>query len=113
METRDLPQGIVGFGFAQALLDGEYDMAHEMLSAELKVEYAVQALKQRFVDMISRADEPSELPDIEVMNNSELGNGSGDQEGFAYVAIWSEAVAVTVRPFGSKHLITELVWGRP
>lgn len=84
-----------------------------MLSAELKAEYPLPALKQRFEDMIRNAHEPSELPEIEVLNNRELGDGSGDSDGWAYVAIWSEAVTVVVKPFGTEHLITELVWGRP
>ena len=40
MGTKDTPQGIVGFKFAQALLSRAYDTAHAMLSTELELEYA-------------------------------------------------------------------------
>jgi hypothetical protein len=113
METKDFPHGVVGFNFAQALLVGDYEMAHGMLSAELKVEYPSADLKRQFEAMMSNADQPSEAPEIEVLDNSGLGDGSGGSEGAAYVAIWSEAVAVTVKPLGPGYLITELVWGRP
>jgi hypothetical protein len=113
MGTTDTPQGIVGFKFAQALLSSDYDTAHAMLSAELELEYPVPALKQRFEKMMSNANPPSELPDVEVMDNSGLGNASLDAEGWAYVAIWSEAVTIIVKPFGANYLITDLIWGRP
>jgi hypothetical protein len=113
MKTKDLPQGVVGFKFAQALFSGEYGKAPEMLNAELKLEYPEAQLKKRYEEMISRAEEPAELADVEVLDNSELGHDSLDSEGWAYVAIWSEAVTVTVKPFGAEYLITELSWGRP
>jgi hypothetical protein len=47
------------------------------------------------------------------MDNSGLGDASLDAEGWAYVAIWSEAVTITVKPFGADYLITDLIWGRP
>jgi len=112
MGTKDTPQGIVGFKFAQALLSRDYDTARAMLSAELELEYPVPVLKQRFEEMISNAHPPSELPDVEVMDNSGLGDASLDAEGLAYVAIWSEAVTITVKPFGADYLITDLIWGR-
>ena len=59
------------------------------------------------------AHEPAELPDIEVLDNTFLGESSLNAEGWAYVAIWSEAVTLTTKPFGSDYLITELIWGRP
>ena len=76
MGTKDTPQGIVGFKFAQALLIRDYDTAHAMLSAELKLEYPVPGLKERFEEMIRDAHPPSELPDIEVLDNSGLGGAS-------------------------------------
>ena len=66
MATKDLPQGIVGFNFAHALLSRDYDAAHTMLSAELKLEYPVPRLMQSFEEMMSIAEEPSDPPEIEV-----------------------------------------------
>jgi hypothetical protein len=112
METKDLPHGIVGFNFAEALLRGEFEQAHNMLGPNLRNEYNIQGLKESFDFWIGRGH-PVGLPDIEVMDNGELGNQSCDDDGWAYVAIWSEAITVTVKPIGSKYLITDLVWGRP
>ena len=67
MGTKNTPQCIVGFKFAQALLSRDYDTAHAMLSAELRPEYPVRSLKQNFEEMISNADPPSELPDVDVI----------------------------------------------
>jgi len=47
------------------------------------------------------------------MDSSYLGDASLDAEGWASVAIWSEAVTITVEPFGAVYLITDLIWGRP
>jgi hypothetical protein len=113
METKDTPQGIVGFKFAQSLLSGDYETAHSLLSTELKIEYPVPNLKQSFEEMMSHAQAPAELPDIEVLDNTFLGQSSLDSEGWAYVAIWSEAVTITAKPFGPDYLIAELDWGRP
>jgi hypothetical protein len=118
METKDMPHGILGFMFAQALVKGEYDKAHAMLSAELKLEYPPTALKQNYEDMIDYA-QPSRQPDVEVLDNSLIPDAPRpmDEEGWVYVSIfgdgWSEAVIVTVKPFGHVYLITELIWGRP
>jgi hypothetical protein len=115
METREMPHGIVGYEFAQALVNGEYDKAHEMLSADLKAEYPTTRLKQRYEKMASlfQLEPHTDWDWIEVMDNSDLRNEGLDAEGWAYVAIGSEAVTVTVKPFGADYLITELIWGRP
>ncbi len=113
MKTKDMPHGIVAFNFAEALLKGEFDKAHDMLSADLKHEYPVSHLKSSFEEMMSIADEFPDVPAVEVMDNTELHNPSLDGEGWAYVAIWTEAVTVTVKPLGQELLITELIWGRP
>ncbi|MGD1105564.1 MAG: hypothetical protein ABR865_00855 [Terracidiphilus sp.] len=113
MKTKDMPHGILAFNFAEALLNGEYDKAHNLLSADLKREYSVSGLKSRFEEMMSIADEFPDVPAVVVLDNSELRNPSLDGKGWAYVAIWTEAVTVTVKPFGQELLITELIWGRP
>jgi hypothetical protein len=88
------------------------------LSTE-KHEFSLRALEsellqQRFAEMMSLAQEPSaEAAEIEVMDNGSLGNSLLDAEGWAYIAIWTEAVTIIVKPLGSDYLITELIWGRP
>ena len=114
MVTRDKPQGIVGFNFAQALLTHDYEAARAMLSPELQTEYPVEGLRRQFEEMMTLANEPPpDFAEIEVLDNGKLGQERLDAEGWAYVAIWSEAVTVTVKPFGAGHLITSLIWGRP
>jgi hypothetical protein len=113
MHTRDLPQGIVGFQFATALLRHDFEAAQGLLSPELRLEYPVARLEQRFVEMMSLAEEPPEADAVEVLDNSGLGRADLNAEGWAYVAIWSEAVTVTVQRFGADYRITELFWGRP
>jgi hypothetical protein len=113
METKDMPHGIVGSRFAQALINGEFEKAHEMLCPALKEEYPVAALRQNYDSMVAYA-QPVGKPNVFVVDNSAK---EGDAEGWAYVAIegegWSEAVIVTAKPDGPGYLISELVWGRP
>jgi hypothetical protein len=109
MATKDMPHGIVGFRFAQALLKCEFSQAREMLSPELKLEYSAFNLKERFEDMMSIADPAfSDAVAVDNARHPEL-----DEKGWAYVAISTEAVTVTVKPFEQEYLITELIWGRP
>ncbi len=108
-----MPHGIVAFDFAEALLKGGFNKAHDMLSADLKLKYSVVGLKARFDQMMSVADEFPDVPAIEVMDNSDLQDPTLDGKGWAYVAIWTEAVIVVVKPFGQELLIAELTWGRP
>ena len=112
MKTKDAPQGIVGFKFAHALLVGDHRTAHALLSEELKREYPEPRLKEEFESMMTLANpvEEAGLPDIEVMDN---GDPSLDEKGWAYVAIWTEAVTITAKAFGDEYLIAERIWGRP
>jgi hypothetical protein len=117
METKDLPHGIVGFNFANALVNGEFESAYALLSTELQLEYPVSALKREYEKMIDYMQPVSNVG-VAVLNNGDLPDDSDmDSQGWAYVAIfgdcWSEAVTVTVKPFEGKYLITELSWGRP
>lgn len=117
METKDMPHGIVGFNFAQALVMGEFEKAHALLSAELQSKYTATGLKSGYEGMVEYA-QPVAVPNVVVVDNRPVPEiGEMDAQGWAYVAIqgegWSEAVTVTVKPVGNKHLITELVWGRP
>jgi hypothetical protein len=115
MKTKDMPHGIVAFKFATALLEGKYENARSMLNANLRLEYPVSLLQSTFEKMMSLASELPEFPPVMVMDNSEieLPHQSMDEKGWVYVAIWTEAVTVTVKPFGQMYLITELTWGRP
>ena len=117
MDTREMPHGILGFNFANALVRGEYEKAYGMLSAEVKLNYSARKLKEEYESMVAGYARPDEPITVEVLDNNSSGNPSADREGWTYVAIysegWSEAVTLTGKPFGSEFLITNLVWGRP
>ncbi len=118
MKTKDMPQGVVGFKFAQALDDGDYDKAQALLSPELRAEYTPRLLKEKFDQMselfqLDREEfERQDMAWIEVMENSD-DRPEMDAIGWAYVSVGTEAVAVAVKAFGTEYLITELQWGRP
>jgi hypothetical protein len=121
METKDMPHGIVGSKFAQALIHGEFEKAHEMLSPTLRLNYSPSALKQSYDNMVEYA-QPVGQPNVIVVNNfegkGESGNGKQlDADGSTCVAIegdgWCEAVTITAKQFGADYLISELDWGRP
>ena len=117
METKDLPHGIVGFNFANALVKGEFEAAHSFLSPELRLKYSPSALKREYDSMIEYMQPVANVGVVVVNNRSMPGEQDMDAEGWAYVSIegegWSEAVVVTVRAFESEYLIAELIWGRP
>lgn len=48
METKDLPHGVVASKFAQALLNGDFEKAYNMLGPALKNEYSAHRLKESF-----------------------------------------------------------------
>ena len=110
MGTKDTPQGIVGLKFARSLLSGDYEKAHSLLSAELKIEYPPLNLKQSFERMMSR--EHGEVRDIvAVLDNTDLGESWLDADGLAWVLIGvSGYVMITAKPFSSDFLITELIF---
>jgi hypothetical protein len=113
VQTKDMPHGMVGLKFAQALVRRDFGEAQDMLSTELRSRYSIDLLKDRFESMMELASPVEPPDDVEVLDNGELGDSSLDDEGWAYVAIWTEAVTVTVKQFANRHLITDLIWGRP
>ena len=115
METKATPQGSVGLKFARALLSGDYENAHLLLSAELKIEYPHMNLKRSFELMMSREHAPDEVRDIvSVLDNTDVGESRLDADGWACVLIGTCGyVMITAKPFGSDFLITELAWQGP
>jgi hypothetical protein len=113
LATKDTPQGIVGFKFASALLGHYYDDARGLLSPQLREKYSSESLKKTFEKMMSLADEPSDIDEIEVLDNALLGAASLDDDGWAYIAIWTEAITITAKQFGFDYFISDVVWGRP
>lgn len=116
MEPRDSDQGKVALKFAKALVTGDYDTAHKMLSAELREQLSLSELQKTYEKMIEYGRSSPYF--IDVM--SILDDWSSKQKediGWAYVAIsgdgYGEAVSVVVTQEDEKSLIREIEWGRP
>ena len=116
LEPKDTSQGIVGFAFANALVAGEYNFAHNMLCASLRAELSPAELKEKFESMIAYGrSAPNSVEVLEAFNDWP------DKEaldiGWAYVAIngdgFCEAVTVIVTQEETKPVIRDIDWGRP
>ena len=109
----------VATSFASALVEGEFNRAHALLSPELQRSMTPQTLADEFYGMFrSYADgNPTEIwydeRSAETCSPHKL---PGDL-GFLYVAIngddFNEAVTVTVTEITGIPLIREIIWGRP
>ncbi|WP_103668298.1 hypothetical protein [Pseudanabaena sp. BC1403] len=116
LEPKDTPQGIVGFAFANALVEGEYNVAFNMLSAQLQIEFTPLSLKEKFEYMVGYGCSDPDF--VEVMSaEDDWYIKEALDIGWAYVAIsgdgFGEAVTVVVTQEQSKHVIREIDWGRP
>jgi hypothetical protein len=116
MEPRDSDQGKIALKFANALVSGDYETAHKMLSAALREKLSLSKLQETYEAMIEYGNSPPDF--IDVMNI--LDNWSSKQNediGWAYVAIsgdgYGEAVSVVVSQEDEKNLIRDIEWGRP
>ena len=125
LEPRNTPQGILGIAFARALIVGEYDLAHNMLSAPLQAALPPAQLKKEFESMIEYGGSPPDFVDV-ITILDDWPAKKVDDIGWAYVAIngdgyagegsagrYSEAVTVVVMQEHTKHVIREIQWGRP
>ena len=115
--TKDLPQGMIGIAFAEALVSGRFNVAYAMLTPSLQNEYSNGGLRREYEFWIHHSGEPPMQEVLVLDNREDIGKEELDSDGWAYVAIegdgWSEAVSVTVKRFEDEYRITELVWGRP
>jgi len=113
--------GKVGLEFAQSLASGCYEVAHTMLTAELKQKWPAERIKQTFERMIQHGA----VTRIEAMEGYDdyPDQQSGDIGG-VYVSIsghdpreplftYNEAVMVHVRREREGPRIRKIIWGRP
>ena len=116
MDQHHSSHGKIAFEFAKALIAGDFDRAHGMLSSAAKAEWDVATLRTRYLEMIEYLESPPNL--VQVMETmTEWPAKQPDDVGWAYAAIaaedGSEAVTVVVTSEGGKDLIRSIEWGRP
>ena len=108
----------VGLAFAQALVGGDLDVAHAMLSGALVDEWQPARLGKALAEMIEYGDGPADH--VEVIRVDSMAGWPAREPsdlGWAYVAIcgdgFNEAVSVVVADEGGRAVIRDLEWGRP
>jgi hypothetical protein len=102
--------------FATALVKGDFDRAHELLSREAKRTLSVSELRKQYKEMTDYGGGPA--TQVQVMQH--LSNWPGKQKddvAWIYVAIsghtFSEGITVIVSDEGGQELIRSIEWGRP
>ena len=117
-ETDMQPSLTLAEQFGQAVVRGDFESAHQLLTDEVKRTHSPVSLKAEVADMISYAKEP--LKRAVVMANASMTDGPDKQSNdlaWIYVALegdsFSEAVSVVVTKTSDGPRIRELEWGRP
>jgi hypothetical protein len=110
------PHAEVADQFARAIVAGDFEAAHRLLTPDLRLRVSPAGLKATFEKMIDYGDGP--ITHVEVMNTLEEWPARKDGDvRWAYAAMsgdsFCEAVTVVVARYGSELLIRELDWGRP
>jgi hypothetical protein len=110
--------------FAQALIDGNFDQARQVLSDELAEEYTADLLQETFEGLtvyedgkltriddesVTMAEWPDKQPGDVVWNYVSLSGESDAADGFCMV----EAVTVVIAKIDGREFIREIEWGRP
>ena len=104
--------------FAKALMNNEFEFAHDLLTEELKTDYSPVLLQQTYQDMISYfLIPPTEISVVCVMEDWQYPPKQTTDIGWAYVSIHSdsecEAVTVIVCKKQNRYAIRHIDWGRP
>lgn len=116
MDPYQTPHGRIALEFAQALVAGDFNQAHGLLSLKAKAEWDPATLRSTYLKMVEYfGSPPTFVQVIEAM--TEWPGKEPHDVGWAYAAIAgqgeSEAVTVVVTSQGGKHLIRSIEWGRP
>lgn len=118
MDHHQTPHGRIAREFANALVAGNFDQAHGMLSSAAKAEWGPEKLKAAFHQMLEYCESPPNFVQVmEVMTEWQYPAMQPNDVGWAYAAIagddWSEAVTVIVSSEGGRDVIRNIEWGRP
>lgn len=116
--NHEAPYAQLATQFARALTDGDFALAHTLLSPELRADLAPDRLRATYEAMIEYGDgPPTDVELIVTMEQWQLPEQRPTDLGWAYVAIagngYSEAVTVIVEATESGPAIRYLEWGRP
>jgi hypothetical protein len=116
--NHEAPYAKLAVRFANALVDGDFPLAHAMLSAELRAELPLDRLREAYDAMIEYGDgPPTDVELIVTMTQWQWPEQQPTDLGWAYVAIagngYSEAVTVIVKVEDGEPAIRYLEWGRP
>ena len=116
MDAQKTPHGKAAHEFATALVAGQFERAHQMLSTSAMGEWSASSLQETYTKMVEYfGSPPSFVQVMEVM--TEWPDKMPGDVGWAYAAIAgegeSEAVTVIVASEGGKHVIRSILWGRP
>jgi hypothetical protein len=110
------PHGQVAAAFARALVDGDFDKAHGLLTSKARKDWPAGDLRRSFQEMI----EYLESPPTRVQVTNEMSDWPGRQPGdigWAYASIeaedGAEAVTVVVASEDGRPLVRSIEWGRP
>lgn len=116
MDHLQTPHGRIAAAFANALVAGNFDQAHGMLSSAAKSEWDPARLRSTFLQMVEYFESPPSFVQLmEVM--TEWPDKQPLDVGWAYAAIagevGSEAVTVIVSSENGAPVIRSIEWGRP
>ena len=102
--------------FANALVKGEFEVAHSMLSSTLREKMSIEDLSCDYEEMIEYGTGPV-TETIATLEMQDYPDRQNNDLGWAYISMsgedFSEAVAVTVCEEDNSKKIRELEWGRP
>lgn len=107
---------LTGLTFAEHLVSGRYQQAHQLLARELAPAWTPEKLGARFREMVGDGAGPIVVPG----HTEHLARWPDRREkdhGWIYVSItgtgFAEAVTVVVTDEGGAARIRQLEWGRP
>ena len=110
------PHGIVATSFAQALIDGDFDRAHGLLTEAARVTWLSEVLRTSYEEMTEYFESPPTKVHV-TMTMENWPDRRPTDVGWAYASIEGEseleAVTVIVAVEGGHHLIRDIEWGRP
>ena len=116
MDAQQTPHGNAALEFAAALIAGQFERAHKMLSTSAIREWSASSLQEAYTKMVEYFGSPPSFVQVVQAMTEWPGKMPGDV-GWAYAAIAgegeSEAVTVVVASEGGKHVIRSIEWGRP
>ena len=112
------PASEIAVAFASALVIGDFDRAHNLLTPALRQQLSPEKLCEKLYGMfrLYATSEPKRIwfDDGSVMNwplefPTDVGSFYVGIEGDDFL----EAVTVTVTDVGGQYLIRDIIWGRP